>query len=45
MLHRLNIDDDAFADGGNEIHAVLYKRDHPRVIDHYIDYFGEPRRR
>jgi hypothetical protein len=45
MLQRPSIDDDVFASAQHEIEAVLYKTDHPRLIDHYIDYFGEPRRR
>jgi hypothetical protein len=35
----------AFRNTSDEPLAMLYKMDHPRPIDRYIDYFGEPRGR
>lgn len=29
------------AEPATEVHDLLYKADHPRVIDRYIDFFGD----
>ena len=29
------------AEPATEAHDLLYKADHPRVIDRYIDFFGD----
>ena len=31
----------SFAESTAEAREVLYKSDHPRAIDHYIDFFGD----
>jgi hypothetical protein len=43
MAKGREFDGDAIADATGEQPAILYKMDHPRSIDRYIDYFGEPR--